>query len=93
MSVTTQKSSSYPQFRTGLLITGAALVGAGTVLALAGFAVSGSHLLSATRRWAREMEPPPRELAKLQWAKARTAAATGAAAWQNGVSAPQVADA
>jgi hypothetical protein len=93
MSISTHESSSSSYFRTGPLITGAALVGAGTLLALAGFAVGGSHLLSATRRWVREMEPPPSELAKLQWAKARTAAAAGTAAWQNSASARQAADA
>jgi hypothetical protein len=85
MSDSTQKSSSWPELRTGPLITGAALVGAGTLLALAGLAVGGSHLLSATRRWIREMEVPPSELAKIKWAQAKTAAAAGTAAWQNGV--------
>jgi hypothetical protein len=85
MSDSTQTSSSWPELRTGPLITGAALVGAGTLLALAGLAVGGSHLLSATRRWIREMEVPPSELAKIKWAQAKTAAAAGTAAWQNGV--------
>jgi hypothetical protein len=92
MSTSTQKSSSRPEFRTGPLVTGAALVGAGTLLALAGLAVGGSHLLSATRRWIREMEVPPAELAKIKWAQAKTAAAAGTAAWQNGVPQRQVAD-
>jgi hypothetical protein len=92
MSTSTQKSSSRPELRTGPLVTGAALVGAGTLLALAGLAVGGSHLLSATRRWIREMEVPPGELAKIKWAQAKTAAAAGTAAWQNGVPQRQVAD-
>lgn len=92
MSTSTQKSSSRPELRTGPLVTGAALVGAGTLLALAGLAVGGSHLLSATRRWIREMEVPPAELAKIKWAQAKTAAAAGTAAWQNGVPQRQVAD-
>ena len=75
-----------PQLRSGPLITSAALVGAGTLLALAGMAVGGSHLFSATHRWIREMEVPPREQARIKWAQAKSAAA-GAAAWQNGVSA------
>jgi hypothetical protein len=90
MSDSTQESSSWPELRTGPLITGAALVGAGTLLALAGLAVGGSHLLSATRRWIREMEVPPSELAKIKWAQAKTAAAAGTAAWQNGVPERQV---
>jgi hypothetical protein len=74
------------------MITGAALFGAGALIALAGLAVGGSHLFSATRRWIREMETPPSEQARIKWAQAKTAAAAGAAAWQNGVSARQGAD-
>jgi hypothetical protein len=92
MSTSTQKSGSWPELRTGPLVTGAALVGAGALLALAGLAVGGSHLLSATRRWIREMEVPPGELAKIKWAQAKTAAAAGTAAWQNGVPQRQAAD-
>ena len=55
----TQQSSSWPELRTGPIVTGAALVGAGALIALAGFAVGGSHLFSATRRWIREMKSRP----------------------------------
>ena len=79
-----ENGSSGPQFRAGPLITSAALVGAGTLIALAGLAVGGSHLMSATRRWVREMEVPPTELAKLKLAQAKAAAAGAATAWQNG---------
>jgi hypothetical protein len=60
------------------------LVGAGTFFIFTGLAIGGSHLLSATRRWVREMEVPPSELAKLKYAQARSAVAAGTAAWQNG---------
>ena len=33
------------------------------------------------------MEVPPSEQARIKWAQAKTAAAAGAAAWQNGASA------
>lgn len=89
MSTSTQRNRSRPELRTGPLITGAALVGAGALLAMAGLAVGGSHLLSATRRWIRAMEVPPAQQAKIKWAQARSAAAAGTAAWQNGVSARQ----
>jgi len=79
-----EKPSNRLQLRSGPLITTAALAGAGALLALAGLAVGGSHLMSATRRWAREMEVPPGELAKLKWAQPRAAAAAGAATRQNG---------
>jgi len=80
----TKNPSNGPQLRSGPLITGAALAGAGALLALAGIAVGGSHVLAATRRWVREMEVPPGELARLKWAQAKAAAAAGAGAWQNG---------
>ena len=89
MSSSSQNSNSWPELRTGPLITGAVLVGAGALIALAGLAVGGSHLLAATRRWIREMDVPPAELAKMKWAQAKNAASAGAAAWQDGVSARQ----
>jgi hypothetical protein len=84
------KGSTGPQFRSAPLITSAVLVGVGTFVIFAGLAVGGSHLLSATRRWVREMEVPPSELAKLKYAQARAAVTAGTAAWQNG-SRPQAA--
>ena len=73
-----------PQFRTAPLITSAAMVGAGTLIALTGLAIGGGYLLSATRRWINEMEVPPSELARQKWTQARAAMSAGAAAWQNG---------
>lgn len=84
MSTSTQRSSSWPEVRTGPIVTGAALFGAGALIALAGLAVGGTHLFSATRQWIREMEVPPTEQARIKWAQAKTAAAAGTAAWQNG---------
>jgi hypothetical protein len=80
-----QGNMNLPEFRTGPLITGAVLVGAGTMVALVGLAVGGSHLLAATRRWIQAMEVPPSEVARLKWVQARTAAVAGSAAWRNGV--------
>lgn len=77
-------NGNWPQLRSGPLITGGALVGAGAMLVLAGIAVGSSHIFAATRRWVREMEVPPSELARQHWARARTAAAAGSAAWRNG---------
>jgi hypothetical protein len=87
MSADTQGSSNLPELRTGPLITGAALVGAGSIVVMAGLAVGGAHLFAATRRWVQAMDVPPSEVAKLKWTQARTAAAAGTAAWRNGVSA------
>jgi hypothetical protein len=76
-----------PQFESAPLITGAALLGAGALIALIGLAVGGGHLVAATRRWVKEMEVPPSELAKQKWAQARTAVEAGTSAWQNGTKA------
>ena len=78
------KRGTGPEFSAGALMTGAALVGVGSVLVIVGLAIGGSHLLLATRRWVREMEVPPSEQAKLKWAQAKAAAAAGASAWQDG---------
>ena len=82
----TQRRSTGPQLRSGPLVSGAALVGVGGLLALAGIAVGGFHLLSAVRQWVSEMEVPPSELARQKLAQAKAAAAAGAGAWQNGPS-------
>jgi hypothetical protein len=88
MSTNTENSSSsWPELRTGPIVTGAALFGAGALIALAGLAVGGTHLFAATRRWIQQMDVPPSEQARIKWAQAKTAAAAGAAAWQNGTSA------
>jgi hypothetical protein len=76
--------SNLPQFSSGPLITSAVLVGVGTFIALSGLALGGSHLMAATRRWIREMEVPPSELARLKYAQAKAAVAAGSSAWQNG---------
>ena len=86
MAASTEKGNGWPTFRSGLLITGGSLIGAGALIALAGLAVGGTHVFSATRRWVQEMEVPPSELARIKWGQARSAATAGAAAWQNGVS-------
>ncbi|HJZ06871.1 MAG TPA: hypothetical protein VJ283_02230, partial [Trebonia sp.] len=84
VSANSEDSRNLPEFRTGPLITSAALVGAGTMIALAGLAVGGSHLFSATRRWIQAMEVPPSEVARLKWVQAAAAVAAGTAAWRNG---------
>src|SRR6202034_237092 len=79
-----QGTSGLPRVRPAPRVTGGALIAAGGVIALAGLVVGGAHLFAATRRWIREMEIPPSEVAKLKLAQARAAASAGADAWQNG---------
>lgn len=83
-----------PKFESGPLKAGAILIGAGAVIGLAGLAVSGGHVLAATRRWINELETPPSELARQKWTQGKAAVQAGASAWQdqnqNGVSAAPV---
>ena len=73
------------EVNTGPLIVGAALIGTGAVIGLAGMVVGGVAALTATRRWLGQLEQPPAELARQKWARARAATTAGASAWQDGV--------
>jgi hypothetical protein len=87
MPANSERSANLPEFRTGPLVTGGVLATVGTMVALVGLAVGGSHLFAATRRWIQAMEVPPSEVARLKWVQARTAAAAGTAAWRDGMTA------
>ena len=80
--VNNQHRQGGPEFKSGPMITSAALIGAGAALAIVGFAVGGSHLAQSIRRWVNEMEVPPSERARMALAQAKAAAAAGAEAWQ-----------
>jgi hypothetical protein len=58
------------------------------MIVLAGLALGGGHMLSATRRWVNEMEVPPSQLAKIKWTQARAAMNAGAQAWQKNGTGP-----
>jgi hypothetical protein len=77
-----QPTGAWPKLESGPLITGGILIGIGAVVALAGVAVAGSHVVAATRTWIKELEIPPSELARLKWEQAKTAAASGASTWR-----------
>ena len=65
------------------VIVGGALIGAGAVICLSGFAVSGSALLAAVRGWVDELEEPPSVVVRRTWAQTRKATAAGARAWRD----------
>ena len=71
-----------PQFRTATLITSAAMVGGGCIIALAGLALGSGHMAAATRRWVNDMDVPVSQLAKVKFGQARAAMNAGAQAWQ-----------
>jgi hypothetical protein len=77
-----QPAGGWPEVRSGPLIAGGVLVGIGALVACAGLAVAGVHVISATRAWIQELEIPPNQLAKLKWEQAKTAATSGASAWR-----------
>lgn len=79
----TTKTTGGMQVRSGPLVSGAALVGVGGLIALVGVAIGGFHLLWALRKWVNAMDMPPSELAKQKLAQAKAAASAGADAWQN----------
>jgi hypothetical protein len=77
-----QPAATWPELNSGPLITGGVLIGLGAVVALAGLAIAGSHVVAATRAWIQELEIPPGELAKLKWEQAKSAASSGASTWR-----------
>jgi hypothetical protein len=77
-----EKRNGRPQFRTATLITSAAMVGGGCIIALAGLALGSGHMAAATRRWVNEMDVPVSQLAKVKFGQARAAMNAGAQAWQ-----------
>jgi hypothetical protein len=80
--MTTQSSSTGFQLNTTPMIIGGALVGAGGVIGICGLIVGGTALLSATRKWFRELEVPPSDVMKEKWGATKAATTAGAMAWQ-----------
>jgi hypothetical protein len=78
-----QPIASWPELRTGPLVAGGILIGIGAVVAMAGVAIAGTHVVAAARAWAGELETPPAQLARLKWEQAKSAATAGAATWQD----------
>jgi hypothetical protein len=78
-----QPAGSWPELQSGPLITGGILIGIGAVVALVGVGIAGAHVAAATRSWARDLEIPPSELAKLKWEQAKSTAAAGASHWRD----------
>jgi hypothetical protein len=72
--------------RTRVLVVGGVLAGIGALLGCAGALLISSALVSASRRWVRQLDPPPRTISKLKWQQALAATAAGARAWRNGPS-------
>ena len=76
-------TANWPEVRSGPLMVGGILIGIGAVVAMAGAAVAGTHVVAATRAWMRALETPPDQLARLRWEQAKTAVAAGATTWRD----------
>jgi 4-hydroxy-3-methylbut-2-en-1-yl diphosphate synthase IspG/GcpE len=80
-SSSTSTSTAF-QFNTTPIVVGAVLIGAGTMMGLAGMVVGGTAMASATRKWFRELEMPPTEVVKQKVSQTKAATIAGASAWQ-----------
>lgn len=83
----TQSTSAGFQVNTTQMMVGAVLVGAAGIIGAVGMIVGGTALMTATRRWFRELEVPPGEVVKQKWHQTKSAATAGAQGWHasNGV--------
>jgi hypothetical protein len=68
----------------GLVVGGAVLIGLGGLMGLTGALLLSSAVVAATRRWIRQLERPPTEIARLKFQQARAATSAGASAWRGG---------
>jgi hypothetical protein len=69
-----------------VLLAGGVLAGIGGLLGCVGALLVSSALVSASRRWVRQLDPPPSTMAKVKWQQARAATTAGARAWRDGPS-------
>jgi hypothetical protein len=72
--------------RNRVLVAGGVLAGVGGLLGCAGALLVSSALVSASRRWVQQLDPPPGTMAKRTWQQARAATTAGARAWRDGPS-------
>jgi hypothetical protein len=84
--VTTTEAPLEEAQRNRVMVVGGVLVGVGGLLGAAGALLVSSAFISATRRWMRQLDPPPSTIAKVKWQQARAATTAGARAWRNGPS-------
>ncbi|MEU1628810.1 hypothetical protein ABZ746_26565 [Streptomyces sp. NPDC020096] len=67
---------------TRLVTAGAMLTVCGSLVAFAGVALVGFAVVNAGRRWVRQLEVPPGELAAAKLRQAKQASLAGMQAWQ-----------
>jgi len=78
------ETPSQSRTRTGaLLVAGSVLVATGGILGLLGLGLGTVALVTAARRRVGQMEIPPSEFARTQFARARAATSAGVGAWRS----------
>ena len=80
----TQSISPGIKLNSTQMVVGVVLVGAAGLIGMSGAIVGGHALMSAARRWFRELEVPPTEVVKHKWNQTKEAATAGAQAWHGG---------
>jgi hypothetical protein len=80
---TGQSSASGFPLNSTQLIVGAALLGAGAMMALSGLVIGGTAVVSAARQWYGARAVPPTQVVKHKLDQTRAATAAGASAWQH----------
>jgi hypothetical protein len=71
------------QLNSAPIVVGAVLIGVGGLIGMSGLIVGGTALMSATRRWFRELEVPPGEVVKHKLGQTKAATVAGATAWHH----------
>jgi len=71
------------QLNSAPMVVGAVLIGVGGLIGMSGLIVGSTALMSATRRWFRELEVPPSEAVKHKLGQTRAATVAGATAWHH----------
>jgi hypothetical protein len=82
--VRNQASNGGIQVNQRLAVGGGVLIGVGGLLGFSGIMLLTSAIVSAARRWVKQLEVPPREMAKQRWQQAKAATTAGAETWRRG---------
>ncbi|NUP47405.1 MAG: hypothetical protein HOW97_08830 [Catenulispora sp.] len=78
----THSTTAEPTLQTGMIKTGAALMGGGLMLAAAGMALTAITVIRGATAWARQHEVSPTTLAADKFEQVRHATLAGAHAWR-----------
>jgi hypothetical protein len=82
--MTAEQPSSTIPFNKTLLLTGAALIASGGLLAAAGIGCAAYVAVTAARAWSRQLPTPPNEVARRKLTQARAAREAATQAWRDG---------